>query len=469
MSLARQENKNSSGVKMNTWSSRARIGALSVVAAAALGGTTAAMGAELEYRASLGAGYTDNVRRRPTDQENENIGIAGLSFSLDEQSRRMNADVVGDLAYYEYLNDSYDSELLGNVYADVSFALVPERFIWVVGDQFGQVLSDPFLPATGDNRENINYASTGPDLIFGLGSQMRLRISGRYSLTTYEEEPLDSTTVSGEMGLVRILSDRSSISLNGRAQQIEYDESTLNADFDQQELFLRYEAAGARTNLTIDAGYGELEREISTEVEGGPLLQLDMSRRLSDSSLISLVGGHRFATSAGAFASDQGITDVGLDTAPGRQTAEPFILDEATASWAFARNRTGLNLSGNWSQRTYEDNPSLDQTMITMATRFTRDMTPMQTLELSASYTTVQYEPPAFDYHDLTASASFIWRLTRSLTLEAKYEYYDRNSDAAELTTTENRLLLSIGWGRGEPRATRSQPRFGIDPPAPVP
>ena len=39
--------------------------------------------------------------------------------------------------------------------------------VWAA-DNFGQVLDDPFQPATPDNRENINYLTTGPDLTFAL-------------------------------------------------------------------------------------------------------------------------------------------------------------------------------------------------------------------------------------------------------------------------------------------------------------
>jgi hypothetical protein len=262
---------------------------------------------------------------------------------------------------------------------------------------------------------------------------------------------------------MRVISDRSSLSLTASLQQVEYDEQLLNADFDKTEGYLRYEAEGARTNLKIDAGYSQLDRDAASGTENGALLRADISRRVSESSTLSLSGAHEFSTAAGAFTNDQGVTTVGLGSAPGRQSADPFTLDRLTLGWGFNRGRTALNLTSSWAQRSYDQNPVLDQTLTTLLARVRRDMSPTISLELSASYTSVTYEPPASDYDDLTAGATFSWRLSRNLTLDVKYDFADRNSDAALTEYTENRLWLTIGFGRGDPRATRAAPTFGVD------
>jgi hypothetical protein len=441
-----------------------RRGARSAIAAAILWAlASSASAANLDYRLSLGGGHSDNVRRTPTDEIDEDIATAGLRFALDQQSSRVDADVVGDLAYYEYLDDTFDSEVVGNVYADTAFTLVPERFIWALTDQFGQVLTDPFLPSTADNRENINYFTTGPDLFVGLGSQTRLQLGGRYAITTYEDSELDSTSTLGHLALIRLLSDRSQVSLNGRVQQLEYDEAALNADFDQTEAYLRYEVEGARTNLAIDLGYTELDRDAAEDSESGTLVRLEVSRRMSGSSTIALSGGREFSTSAGAFAEGQGISNTGLGTAPGIQTADPFTLDYGTLGYTFNRNRTGIAASASWTKRSYDNNPALDQTLTTYAAQYRRELSQRTSLEIGATLTAVKYEPPAADYDDLTAGVRFSWRLSQSVTLEVTYDYSDRSSDASATEYTENRMWLTIGYGRGDPRVTRVAPTFGVD------
>ena len=49
------------------------------------------------------------------------------------------------------------------------------------------------------------------------------------------------------------------------------------------------------------------------------------------------------------------------------------------------------------------------------------------------------------------------------LTIDLQYDYDKRSSDLAANEYTENRLWLKIGFGRGEPRATRVAPTFGVD------
>jgi hypothetical protein len=101
--------------------------------------------------------------------------------------------------------------------------------------------------------------------------------------------------------------------------------------------------------------------------------------------------------------------------------------------------------------------------MTTFSARFRRELSATTSLEVSTAFTGVSNEPPAADYDDLSAGVSFSWRLTRNLTLDVDYDFSNRRSDAAPTEYTENRLWVTIGFGRGDPRATRVPPTFGVD------
>jgi hypothetical protein len=448
---------------MKIWLTGDHMGARLAIAVMVSCVCASAARADLDYQLSLGAGHTDNVTRVPADEVDEDIVAAGLRFAFDKQTKRLQADIVGDLEYREYLDDTFDSELVGNLYADTVFALIPERLTWSATDQFGQVLTDPFAPATPENSENINYFSTGPDFLVGFGSQMRLRVGGRYSLVDYQESPLDSSSTGLHLALIRAISDRSSISLNTNLRQVEYDEESLDADFDETETYLRYEVEGGRTNIAVDAGYSRIDRDATDDSEGGALLRVIVSRRISASSVISLDGGREFSTAASAFTSDQGITGVDLGAVPGRQTADPFTLDRINLGWTFNRNVTSLAMSAGWSKRSYEDGPLLDEKLSTLSARYRRELSPVTSLELAVSRTDVGYEVPAVDYAETSADVVFAWRLTRNLTLDLRYDRATRSSDTPANEYTENRFWLAIGFGRGEPRGTRRAPTFGVD------
>lgn len=265
------------------------------------------------------------------------------------------------------------------------------------------------------------------------------------------------------MAVIRDLSGTSSFSLNASVQQFEYDDETLNANFDQTDTYLRYEAEGGRTNLAINAGYSQLDRDALVEKESGPMFLVDASRRISASSILSLEGGREFTTSAGAFASEQGGSYTGIGAAPGQQSADPYTQDHATLNWAYDRNVTGLTATVSWEERSYDHNPTLDQTSMTLSARYRRELSPTTSLSIGAAQVAVRYEPPAVDYEELTAGVAFTWRLSRSLAVEASYDFSHRGRDVAFAGYSENRLWLSIGFGRGEPRRTRIPPAFGVD------
>jgi hypothetical protein len=441
--------------------------AIVLLADIALGGL--AFAAEVAYEASLAAGHSDNIRRTTENEQEEDIAAAGLRFSVDHISPRIEGRAVGDVAYHEYLDNTFESDFLGNFAGDARFAFVPDRLEWVVADNFGQVLSDPFVPATPDNRENINYFTTGPDLMLGLGSQNRLRLGARYSLISYEDSDFDSDATSAELGFIRALSAASAISVNGRVQQIEYDESALDADYDQSEAYARYEANGIRTNLALDVGYTEIDREATPDSEGGLLLRLEASRRLSGSSTAMLNAGREFSNSGTAFADAQVGGGIGLGAVPGQQTALPFTHEYVTIGWQFSRNRTGLGLSASWSDQSSEDlgSTELDQTLSSLNAYYSRQLSARTSMRFDVLYTEGEFSEGDLnqdsDYDELNGSLSFNWQLSRSLSLAAVYDHYKRSSDLTAGDAKENRFWLSIAFGSGRPRRQYAPPEFAID------
>lgn len=446
--------------------------ARSTVLASAIAGlllnAQATRAADLAYELSAGVGHSDNITAAETNEVDEDIAMAGLRFSLGERTARLIADVVSDLRYFEYLDDTFDSELVGSLAGNARFGIVPERFEWVVSDNYGQALRDPFQAATPENRDDINVFATGPDVWLNFGSQSRLRVGGRYTLVSYEDLPFDSDSKAGEAEFLRMLSDVSSVSLNARVQQVEYDEEALQADYDQNDYFLRYDVTGARTQLAVDLGYTEIEREVASEKEDGMLWRLNVVRRMSGSSTGTVAFGREFTNAASAFAAGQGFEGVGLSASSGVQNARPFTRDFANLRWGFARNRTALSLGGTYEERKFEDDPTqplgaLDQELTSFFANVERTMSPRTSLGLSGGYQKSEFEIPGTDYDEVDAGVNFRWRWSETTSLDATYRYVDRSSDIAGGSYTENRFLISLVYGRNAPRRTFAGPEFAVD------
>lgn len=412
-----------------------------------------------DYQLSAGGAHSDNIRRVAVDEQDEDIASAGLRFSFDEQTRKLSADLVGNFDYQKFLDDTYESQLIGNFAGNLDIAFVPDRFSWTFADNFGQVLADPLLPATPLNSENINFFTTGPDLTLGLGAQNRLKAGARYLRTDYEDSPFDSTTTLGEIGIGRSFSSVNSLSLNARFQQVDFAQEQLDTDYDQSEAFLRYEADGARTKLTIDAGYVELDRD-ALEDSNSELLRISAARQLSRASNLTLLAGREFSNSGSAFAAFQGDGPITLDPTAGRQTPAPFLHDYFSLAWYFQSNRTSFTVRAGQDEQTYEFQDVLDQTLTTYAASYRRDLSAASNVQLFAERIDGEFTAGGAQYTDTNAGVSLSWRVTRKFSVDISYRYADRNGDVLTGEYTENRLWLSIGYQRGAPRAEKLRPEF---------
>jgi hypothetical protein len=406
--------------------------------------------AEVLYGLDAGVGYTDNIQRTPVNEVDETIILAGVDLNWLEERPRLNADVRVDLNYNEYVDDAADSELTGNADGTVVFGLVPERFTWLVQDSFGQAQQDPLAAATPANRENINYFTTGPNVIFRFGSAAALRLLGRYSLSTYEDSPLDSERTSGGFVLSRELSGRSSVALNGTVEEVDFDDPA-SPDFDRKVSSLSYTLNASRTDITAEVGYSWIERDVDVDADSsGVLVRLELVRRVSASSTVNLTAGTQLTDASEALRSELGGIETGIGGGSGggasvTATADIFENRFASAGWQFARGRTALGLDVGWEEDSYETQPQLDSERLIYVATLERQLGRAGSARLSAGYTTEDFPVTNDETEELRIAAALSWRLGRNIGLALTGERSDRES-TAELggAAVENRVFLTM-------------------------
>ena len=414
----------------------------------------------LAFAASTGLGQTDNVSRVETNEIDETVATALLKFSYDKYTKRITADLAGNFAYNSYLEDTFEPELIGNFAGAGSFALVDERVFIIASDYFGQVLGDPFAPSTPDNRENLNYLTSGMRANFNFTPALRFEAGGSYAIATYEETLLDSTNLIWDVGLTRTMSSSSTIGLNARHAELEYADDVIDAtNYDQSEGFLRYTVDGSRTKFSVDAGYGRIDREVAG-VDSGLLLRLDAARALSSRSTLTFAAGQEFSNSAAAFAASQSGEVLGLATESGQQNGYPFLNQHASLSWDILGTRTGITVAASWQKQVYDDQTHFDQSFAALAVSANRNLTPMLSTDINLCYGQGSFELRGGDYSDVEAGLSFKWSMTQHLALSATYEYLKRVSNTTGGDYVENRMWLLLTFQRGAPRGTMRAPQF---------
>lgn len=399
------------------------------------------------YSIGVGAGYSDNIGRTATNEQSDSMGSAELLLDISQNTRKLEADLAANLAYFEYFDNTYDSEVIGNLQGAATMRIVPERFNWTFEDNFGQVRSDPFAPVTPDNRENVNYFSTGPELFFRLASQTRLELSGKYSTVTYEDTDLDSDRYSGLVSVLHSLSSASTVSLNLQQERIEYDVDVAGADYDRQSAYFGYAIEGSRTRATVDLGYTRLEQSNNDD---GLLLRLEVARRVSASSTLSARAGREFSDSGSAFRSQQGLSGVDVvdpGTQGATQTLNPFISTYGGLGWDFTRRRTGWGVGVNYFDEDYQQQNSLDTKRILGTAYVYRDLSSNVRLSIGGDYAKNSYQNSANDYRETSASAAVSWQVGSKLWLDLEYQRFDRATDLAGGDTKENRAWLRLRFG----------------------
>ena len=87
---------------------RRATGALCLGAAA----TGHAQTSGLAFGLSAGMGHSDNITRVPEDEIDESFATAGFQLNANQQGR-LSYSALGDLSYVDYLDDTFDSEVVG--------------------------------------------------------------------------------------------------------------------------------------------------------------------------------------------------------------------------------------------------------------------------------------------------------------------------------------------------------------------
>jgi hypothetical protein len=77
---------------------------------------TGVPGTNLTGMVGLGLTETDNIYRSDTSRVSDAIGQVIADLAFDENTRLIQAKAASNLAFLDYQDDDYPSELLGNFY-----------------------------------------------------------------------------------------------------------------------------------------------------------------------------------------------------------------------------------------------------------------------------------------------------------------------------------------------------------------
>ncbi len=400
---------------------------------------------EFTYDLKAGIGHSDNITRTDTDTIPESILGLGAGFDYSHDGARLDAQANADLVWYDYLQNTYNANLVGNAMGNAVYAIVPDRFTWTFSDNFGQAQADPFQVQTPDNIENVNAFSTGPDFLFSVGPRYQARVFGRWTDTYYQKNPYGGQRWVGGLSFQRALSAQSSISLNGTYGKMNYYDQPADYDFDVQEYFASYETTNARTSALLNLGYRTLDRSGSTT--SGPLVKLALTRKLSGFTSVSLNAGSQYGD-AGTFLADyQGDLPPGGGQTPIQANRDVAVRNNVDGILRISRQRTDLWFSAGYDQLRYVENDTQDQDLVSLRANASRRL--RETLSVGGGVYWRDYtfpNEPGQDYNHLGLNANLSWKPARAFYVDLDVEYDTRSADNSATDYNETRFFLWLGY-----------------------
>jgi hypothetical protein len=432
----------------------------------------------LVYGADVGLAETDNVTLASTDKITQTIATTDFDFSVAQRSRLLDVFAKGDFSDLVYLQGAYGNEFIGRFDALSQVAIIPERLTWTLRDDFGQASLDAFTPVTPNNRQNINYVSTGPNLYLRLGGTGFVTATARYANAYYQTSPFD-----GNRGLLTLatglqLSGSSLVSLNGAGERVLFDNTVANSDFDRYSVYGHYEAHGARTNLAVNLGATRVDEnalaptttlvneppdsnnQVVVPVPGhpamtntDPLARLEFGRALSPSIKMTLTAGRELTDAASSFSSQQGSIVSAISFAPTPLSTDSYVETYGSAAWQYVRHRTTVQLTGRWERDRYPGAPQFDYTNEGVDFNVQRRLMTGLTAQLLGRWAKVDY-PNATVASNLGSpesttkqiGAGLVWRHGRWLEVRLRYDHTSYSAAQGDFGYSENRVLLTVGY-----------------------
>jgi hypothetical protein len=457
-----------------------------------LTGLPTAQAPPLVYGADVGIGETDNVNLAGTDKVSQTIATTDFDLAVNQQSRLLDVKAAGAFSDLVYLQGAYGNELIGRFDGLGQLAIIPERLTWVLRDDFGQASIDAFTPIRPNNRQDLNYLSTGPDLYLRLGATGFIKVGARYANAYYQTSSFGSNRALATLGAGLQLSAGSSVSLNGAAERVLFQNTLINSDFDRYSVFGRYEAHGARTDLAVDLGATTVDQsalapmvtlenepgstnEVPVTVPGhpptsttGPLGRLELSRALTPAAKLTLTAGRELTDGASSFSTQQGDAIGTLNSAPAPLSSDPYTATYGSIRWQYVRYRTGVLVTGQWERDRYPLAPQFDLTRGGAEFNVQRLLTHHLSAQLLGRWYKVDYPNAALatnigspENDTKLIGAALAWRHGRWLEVLLRYEHTSYTVSQGDFGYGENRVFLTVGY---RPRLTTPEVELAEPP-----
>ena len=391
------------------------------VTGAGLTGLTSLPAEYTNYGVSAGVGESDNVNLSPTHPESQTLSAANLFFDLIRSGSRLNLNAVGNFSDTDYLEGAYSNQVLGRFDGLADVTLWEHHLTWLVRDDYGDSQVNALESLTPANLQRINIFSTGPDLTLQPTLSSFVELQGLYARNDWEDDPFSGNTETGTVTVGHQFSPAATLSLVGQVQQEQFDNTTANKNYQVREYYAHYALKAARTTVDLQGGLDQANDTGSWT--SSPLVRVAITRSVSPFSTVSVSGGREYSNAMGNFAGiDTGVTG-GIPVGSAAQTTGNALRTYGNLDWGFRRQRTSINLIGDWERSSYDVESKYNFTLTDVGLNLGRQLTPRLSANIMATVDRGQYGNQGFTNTYGTGTAGLVYRPGTWVVIYGRYDH----------------------------------------------
>ncbi len=430
-----------------------------VLALAPLAGTAT----ELNYTLYTGLERSDNIQLVSTNPISQTSLIPGFNFSLVQQGATVQASVLGDMQYRDYLGSRFTSQTQTSLAGTVNWTMLPQRLDLTVDDYASVQPVDYLASDAPSNQQQTNVLSIGPTLHFGVGAgfvgQAELRYLNSYAQKT---QSFNSQRGLAALRLVRQLNPTDQISFNAEQRRVVFNNRDQgNADYDSTELYSRYVSKLAR--LDIDAALGWSRIAFGQPARGNetsPLARLSLTWHATDRSAFGVAGSRQYSDAAeglmqpitpGDTILTGGINGgINGDSNTGSITvnSEVYLERRAEVNYSYRTARLLFTLAPRYSRLTYSETPAFNQTAREFRTGLDYNLSPTIILSGYFEKESRSYQTQNRKDHSTGYVASLTRQVNSHWSWRANFSRRWRTSNIPGQGFNENRVYLGVSYTR---------------------
>ena len=224
---------------------------------------------QFDYSFFTRLGYSDNlVQLSPTpgstvEEESGTSRSGGLNFSFNSaRNNTLVANIEGEFSRTRFSTDELSSDNEKNFEASILYQPENRNFQLAILDTINQVELDRESSRSVNNVRDLHTFSVIPSYFVRMSPLSQINTDYRYTKTD-DDDGLSSAVVnSATVGYQKQILSDVVWSINVRGTNTEFED--LDAEFDQEEVFLRLNGGGGRTLFDFQIGR---QRAVNPDIE----------------------------------------------------------------------------------------------------------------------------------------------------------------------------------------------------------